>query len=338
MSRNHHRTLPTEVQEGVQERPPAVQHRIERVWNALGRVEDAPADVPTIDAAWADLQTRLARPSSTTPPRRAADRAPVRTRSRRRWAVGLAMLAVVLLAGLWGWTRPVTVTVAPGARQTVDLPDGSRVDLNSGSHLTYRRGFAVLPGWPADQRRVTLHGEAFFDVVQDGRPFAVVTFNARIDVLGTRFNVRAWPEQTQHETRVTLEEGRVRLASPTGTQAVTLSEPGQTARITADVDSAIRLPAADLDDVLAWRQGGFVMNREPTAAVLAELQRRFGVSIEVEDALVLADSTSLTYWRDAEIETVIHDFCLAQGCQYRRISRGFVLVPAEPGSSPLNRR
>ncbi|ARA94143.1 hypothetical protein AWN76_013920 [Rhodothermaceae bacterium RA] len=352
MNQHDHPALPAEIEERLQGHPPGARQRIAHLWQALGAAEDAPPAAPDTDAAWADLQARLS-PAPPTPATGraaapAADRAPVRARPARRHATGratgrtagLALLALAMLAGLWGWMRPVTVTVPPGTRHHLDLPDGSRVELNSGSRLTYRRGFASLPGRPAEERRVSLHGEAFFDVVPDGRPFVVETFNARIDVLGTRFNVRAWPGPAQPETRVTLEEGRVRLTDPAGTSALVLSEPGQTARLTATGPAPVPapVPAVPLPDALAWRQGGFVMNREPTPAVLAEVQRRFGVRIEVDDALTLADSTSLTYWRAAPVETVLHDFCLAQGCRYRRTSQGFRLIPAEPPLFSPDRR
>src|SRR5690606_693130 len=111
--------------------------------------------------------------------------------------------AAVVVVGLGAalWLRPTVHRAPLGERLAVVLPDGSRVELNSGSRLAYRRTF----GWRA--RRVDLHGEAFFDVVPADVPFTVRTFNSAVTVLGTRFNVRAWPDDEQAETAVVLEEG-----------------------------------------------------------------------------------------------------------------------------------
>ncbi len=142
---------------------------------------------------------------------RPAKRISERPRARRpgswRVAGGFAVAAlVVVAAGIALWLQPRTVTVPYGAMETVTLPDGSVAELGSGSTLTYRnfRGRA--------QRRVTLEGEAFFDVAEAERPFIVETFNASISVLGTRFNVRAWSSDPIPETLVALESGRVEVA------------------------------------------------------------------------------------------------------------------------------
>lgn len=342
MNRNHHPPLPPEVQAHLAPGPAAAQRRVERVWQLLGSA-DAPPVVPTDDEAWIALQQRLALADAAPPAvpdrRLASDRQPAAPRTWPRWAAAVALGAVVVLLALWGWTWTVTIAVPPGAHLTVDLPDGSRAELNSGSRLQYRRGFAVLPGGRADQRLVRLEGEAFFDVVGGERPFVVATANARVEVLGTRFNVRAWPEAGAASTQVTLAEGQVRLVGAGGAASVVLAAAGAVAQVRgAAAPEAVAAPDATLEQTLAWRQDGFVMIRQPTPAVLAELERVFGVSIEVDPALALADTTTLIHLRETEASRVVHDFCLAQGCQYRRTSHGFALVPARPGTFPLHRR
>lgn len=328
LSRNHASPVPLEVKETLQQRPPETRRATERVWNLLGEAPAAAA--PTTDAAWADLERRL---DEAPEPRasRAADRRPTR---RRGWRLGAVtgLLLAVILAGTWWWTQPETVTVPYGDRQTVALPDGSQVHLNSGSRIAYARGFARWPGLPAGMRRVELQGEAFFDVVQDGRRFRIETASATIEVLGTRFNVRA--RRGVQSTQVTLEEGRVRVTSSAASDAaVVLSEAGQTVHVAMDAEPALTTEMADLDRALAWRQRGFVMDDEPIAVILQEVQRAFGVTIHVEGQLNLGDSMSIVYQRDAKVEDIIHDICLAQGCQYRRSSRGFTLSPStSPGS------
>ena len=99
--------------------------------------------------------------------------------------------------------RNVLATSACGTIE-ITLCDGTRVWLNANSELEYPSAFA------AGSREVTLRGEAYFEVAKDAaRPFVVRTPSARVEVLGTSFNVLA---PSAEECVATLVEGRVRLA------------------------------------------------------------------------------------------------------------------------------
>lgn len=79
------------------------------------------------------------------------------------------------------------ITINPGSRSKINLPDGSQVWINSGSRFTYAGDFK------GDTREVYLSGEAYFDVAHDkSRPFIVHTSGIDIKVLGTAFNVKAF--------------------------------------------------------------------------------------------------------------------------------------------------
>jgi transmembrane sensor len=200
------------------------------------------------------------------------------------------------------------------------------VELGGGSALSYRRGFTALPFVPAARRSVTLRGEAFFDVVPGSRPFVVQTFNARVEVLGTRFNVRAWQDGLARETRVTLVEGRVQVAGAQAEAgAVVLARPGQATRVRGAAAQPAAPQQAAMDYVLAWRQGGFAITEAPLAAVFAELERRFGVTIELRDPLAEADSLTLFFPQPEGVEAILDDICTAKGLRYRPSSRGYVV-------------
>ena len=99
------------------------------------------------------------------------------------------------------------VSTRRGSRTRVQLPDGSVVMLNAGSKLTYNKDFGKV------QREVTLTGEGFFDVQKmKGKPFIIHTASLDIKVLGTVFNVKAYPEDSQTET--SLVHGRVEVTMP----------------------------------------------------------------------------------------------------------------------------
>ncbi|WP_026763698.1 FecR family protein [Sediminibacterium salmoneum] len=91
-----------------------------------------------------------------------------------------------------------------GSKSQVKLPDGSIVWLNSGSKLIYPKEFGK------SVREVTLTGEGYFDVVKNKDvPFIINTNSIRIKVLGTVFNVKAYPEDKQTET--SLIQGRIEV-------------------------------------------------------------------------------------------------------------------------------
>ena len=96
------------------------------------------------------------------------------------------------------------ITINPGSRTKVQLPDGSQVWVNSGSHLTYEGNFK------GNTREVQLDGEAYFDVAKDAsRPFIVHTSGIDIKVLGTAFNVKAY--KTEPTIEATLIHGSIEV-------------------------------------------------------------------------------------------------------------------------------
>ncbi|MEL6616870.1 MAG: FecR domain-containing protein, partial [Bacteroidota bacterium] len=212
----------------------------------------------------------------------------------------------------------------------VSLPDGSTATLGTDATLTYRRGFGALVGQP-EIREVALVGEAFFDVESGEAQFVVNTFNARVQVLGTRFGVRAfWREEA---TRVTVEEGRVRVSGGgeavelTAGQGSTVAVPENAAPEAAAVPSA---PAeADVEREMVWREGGIAFTTVPLAAAFAEIERRFGVEITVGRGVPTDADVTAFYATTPDVKTVLGDLCAAYGLQFRATSRGFE-VSADP--------
>lgn len=340
MNPGEYQSVPPDLVDQVAKKPPEARRKIEQVWSLLGRlVPDAP-DVPGDDAAWRALQQRLdAIPAPAPADRPGQDRGPLPRSYRRIWGgITIMVFLVVLLIGVW-WQQPVTIIVPPGAQQTIALPDGSTVDLNSDSQLQYARQFRTLPFLRAKKRAVALAGEAYFKVVRDQIPFEVETFNARVEVLGTEFNVRARRVPATQETRVTLASGHVRVrALLDGGTAMDLSEAGEEARVADAMLVQPTLPERtdDLRVTLAWRQKGFAVVDQSLPAILAEVERRFALTVALEEGLVLVEEMTLFYPRGTTAEQIINDICLAQGCHYRAVSTGFLLFEPETTSPPIS--
>ncbi|WEA02877.1 FecR family protein [Mucilaginibacter sp. SJ] len=126
--------------------------------------------------------------------------------------LGSLLAAACLMLGVFWFTRKETmvpgksneITAPKNGISKIQLPDGSRVWLNMGSKLTYNNDFGT------EQRKVSLVGEAFFDVVKDPQhPFVVTTTTISIRVLGTKFNVRSYNNDKTSEAA--LIRGKIEL-------------------------------------------------------------------------------------------------------------------------------
>lgn len=161
----------------------------------------------------------------------------------------------------------------------VVLFDGTRVWLNGGSRLRYPSRFAV------NCREVELSGEAYFEVTKDtSRPFMVRTALAKVEVLGTSFNVSA---QAEKECVATLVEGRVRMQDAEEHKVVLA--PGQQAEL--DEQGGWKVEEVDIRYFIAWKDGKFAFKDAKLETVLEKLARYYGVQFKFENSKVAA----LTY-------------------------------------------
>jgi len=179
----------------------------------------------------------------------------------------------------------------PGTRTKVVLPDSTVVWLNAGSKLTYAQPFGVV------DRKVTLTGEGYFDVVKNKKPFIIFTNGAQIKVLGTAFNVRSYPTERKIET--SLVHGRVEIMMDKDpdnkyvlkpNEKLTLntepSFPKKTGR-PAEKIIAVRSTLHHIDEETiaetSWIENKLVFDNESFEAVAQRMERWYGVTIQFED-------------------------------------------------------
>lgn len=234
-------------------------------------------------------------------------------------ALAGALVVLALCAALGWWTVPRTISVAPTETRSVALPDGTTVELSSGSRLSYR------PFTGRSMRRVVLEGEAFFDVRPSDRPFVVRTFNARVQVVGTRFNVQAWPGGTEPETFVTLEEGAVDVRALAGDEAVRLA-PSETTVIRGETASPAPPEIVPLNRILSWRNGGLLFRDRPLDAVAAALERRFGVEIDLADPALARYRVQYLNQEPGTVRDVLTDVLAPHDLRFRATANGFEIV------------
>lgn len=174
--------------------------------------------------------------------------------------VGAAI--VILLAGwsFWSATRPTSYSTEVGEQKTVQLVDGTRLTLDTGSRVEVRLA--------REQRSVTLvEGQVLFAVRSDpDRPFVVTAGETRITALGTRFGVR----RLGSGARVTLVEGRVKVEDISRPlQAWSLS-PGEQVSTTANRP---KVAPVDLRAATSWTSGRLIFQQTPIQEAVAEVNR-----------------------------------------------------------------
>jgi len=160
-----------------------------------------------------------------------------------------------------------------GVRTKFHLPDGSTGYLNSGSTLKYQISFA-------NERKVMLIGEAFFDVVHNEKlPFHVNTKNLDVKVLGTTFNVIANEDEFTEE--VILQTGKVDVSSQTGKQLTTL-KPNE--KITLNTDKLTFVKnEVEASQYTSWKEGKLVFRNENMQQVARRLSRWYNAEVVVDD-------------------------------------------------------
>jgi ferric-dicitrate binding protein FerR (iron transport regulator) len=161
-----------------------------------------------------------------------------------------------------------TLTIPKGGQYQLTLPDGTLVFLNSASSISYPAKFA------GTERKVNLSGEAYFEVAKNPKmPFIVnVNNKQQIQVLGTHFNVEAYTDE--HLINTTLLEGSVKILYK-NKQA--LLKPGQVAINNMGAD--LNIQPADLDEVIAWKNGLFIFNNENITTVMKKISRWYDVDV-----------------------------------------------------------
>lgn len=163
-----------------------------------------------------------------------------------------------------------------GAEFQITLEDSTIVWLNSESQLIYPDEFGVK------ERRVKVHGEAYFQVAKnDAKPFYVESDKQVVRVYGTEFNVRSYPEEYTIET--TLVEGSIELARMDNPQNSILLTPGRQVQLNKETLEATVRPV-QTDVVTSWRSGRFVFENQNLEQIMRDLARWYDFEFEFADA------------------------------------------------------
>jgi len=192
-----------------------------------------------------------------------------------------------------------TEIVAPlGSKSIVNMPDGTKVWLNAGSKLVYNTGFNKK------DRVVELTGEAYFHVKTDkSKPFIVKTSDVIVRALGTRFNVKAYPDEKT--ITATLEEGKidVQVRSLAKQEKIVLKpnenivfykggklqfntgkEIAKSIKVEEKIQSQVEVQENVKTELYtSWKEEKWIIESEPLSSLIPKLERKFNLTIAFSD-------------------------------------------------------
>ncbi len=181
---------------------------------------------------------------------------------------GLLVYSVKSEGGDAGAVAYNTITTPRGGQYQVVLPDGTRAWLNAASSIHFPTRFEQK------QRSVSITGEVYFEVAHNAaQPFEVTVDETRIQVLGTHFNVMAYPNEDALKT--TLAEGSVRITKA-GSSAVL--KPGQ--QLQANDRQFKVVENIDVAAELAWKDGLFNFKNAGIEEVMKQVERWYNVNVQ----------------------------------------------------------
>jgi ferric-dicitrate binding protein FerR (iron transport regulator) len=240
----------------------------------------------------------------------------------RRLGAIILRIAAVLLVGLFlgvgGYyaLNPVKVVKAASQQEEVLLPDGSLVVLNRHSRLSYRKKFNQT------QRQVRLAGEAWFDVTRDSsRRFTVDAGQARVEVLGTSFNVNAYKDNPKVE--ITVQSGVVALSSMEKQAEQIVLRAGNSGSYDTQKKELVLLPGQDTN-ALSWRTGEIFFDHTPMREVARTIARIYDVVVEIPDQDLASCPITVTF-RDQDLEAVLEVLAVTLDLEIEGTGGRFIL-------------
>jgi ferric-dicitrate binding protein FerR (iron transport regulator) len=233
-----------------------------------------------------------------------------------------AAIAVLVFAAWWIFGREITpqslaVSTTLNESRSVSLPDGSKVVLNENSKLSYN--------YAGKNREVQLIGEAFFEVSKDPQhPFLIQTGEVQTKVLGTSFNVRAYPDE--EKIKVSVKTGRVEVsttsANPQKAKPLILL-PGKTG-IYNNQDSTLE-KALDVatEDVDTWKEGTLVFESGITLSeVIPAIEKFYDIKISTDPNILNCTITRVRFTHDMPKDTALSLITLPISAKFNKDEDG----------------
>ena len=241
-----------------------------------------------------------------------------------RYRIWMAAATVAMLIAMSGWLYNIVSDSEPafivasnntGIVQKVTLPDGTIINLNTCSRLTYPESFS------GKSREVFLDGEAYFDVAHDKRhPFIVRAGELKIRVLGTKFNVNA--STLVPQITATLIEGSIEAV--TGKKNI-LMKPNQ--QLKYDTSSG-RVSLTELTNAsreIRWTQNVWVLSDTPLLDICQRLEQLFNVKFIIMNDELIGKSFTGEFYTNEPLESILKIMQISTPFKYERKGKNIIL-------------
>jgi len=248
--------------------------------------------------------------------------------SRFIWTRAAAILLLVLSAGLFYFylkgsgsvdkneiTTPVSVNqLTRSSHSLVKLPDGSSVLLNNHSKLDYT-------GFTKNNREVILSGEAFFDIAKDKKhPFVIHTGKLQTTVLGTSFNIRAYPEE--NDVTVTVTRGKVEVEMEN--KKLGIITPNQQISFNKQNGSTIQQQVL-ADSILVWKQNDLVFDNTDFEEAAVIISNRFNVAVTFANERLKNCRFTASFLNENNIDQVLTVLCDVNNAAYEKKNETIII-------------
>ena len=242
-----------------------------------------------------------------------------------RYAAVVAIIIAVGCISYWQGEVNVKDTFADisveaplGQKTKLYLPDGTLVWLNAGSRMTYSQGFGV------DNRKVELEGEGYFEVKRNEKiPFFVKTKDLQLQVLGTKFNFRDYPED--HEVVVSLLEGKVGLNNLLREEKEAVLSPDERA-VLNKANGLLTVESVTASNASQWTDGYLFFDEELLPDIAKELERSYNVKIHIaNDSLKTFRFYGNFVRREQNIQEVLEALASTEKMQYKIEERNITI-------------
>lgn len=195
--------------------------------------------------------------------------------------VAAVFILLVGISGVWFYLQHhnhpamVEISAAYGETKQVTLPDQTDVWLNAGSSLKYPSEFNQKV------RSVHLTGEAFFSVTKNqSKPFVVETKSVSVKVLGTKFNLKAYPDEAQ--TVATLQEGKIEVQTERNQKQQMV--PNEQL-VYNNATSTLKMAKINPQDIPDWKNGNLIFSEATLGEILQTLERHFNISFDTDKSI-----------------------------------------------------
>ena len=242
-----------------------------------------------------------------------------------RYAAVVAIIIAVGCISYWQGEVNVKDTFADisveaplGSKTKLYLPDGTLVWLNAGSRMTCSQGFGV------DNRKVELEGEGYFEVKRNEKiPFFVKTKDLQLQVLGTKFNFRDYPED--HEVVVSLLEGKVGLNNLLREEKEAVLSPDERA-VLNKANGLLTVESVTASNASQWTDGYLFFDEELLPDIAKELERSYNVKIHIaNDSLKTFRFYGNFVRREQNIQEVLEALASTEKMQYKIEERNITI-------------